>query len=102
MAVIPPTSPILPAATSLDLPAGAPVTSVQPSFATRAHAVAAELQLGRVSPDEAVSQLVAQALESFPETLRPAVEVHLRSALAHDPLLASLVENMGARLPTEG
>jgi hypothetical protein len=74
----------------------APASPVAPASLGGAQAVVADLQAARITPDEAVARLTAQALAGCPETLRPAVEARMRAALASDPLIGSLLRRMGA------
>jgi hypothetical protein len=65
--------------------------------------VVADLKAGRLSPDQAVERLVHAAVQRqvVPPAVRARVEVRVREALARDPVLGSLLRNLGAHVPTE-
>ena len=98
----PPGAPLPPTA-GLDLAPSVPVAPSAPAALTPAQSVLADLQAARITPDEAVSRLTAQALASSgcPASLRPAVEARMRAAIAGDPLVGSLLRRMGANVPAE-
>ena len=61
--------------------------------------IAQEVAAGKIDPGEAVDQLVARALEGptaalLPPARRAELEAHLRRALADDPALASLTQDL--------
>ncbi|RLB56788.1 MAG: hypothetical protein DRJ42_02160 [Deltaproteobacteria bacterium] len=62
-------------------------------------ALAADAVAGRVSVDQVVDRLVSRALESptaaaLPPAQRAELEAHLRSALADDPALSALTQDL--------
>lgn len=101
MTAIRPTGGALPTAAPLDVTPSAPASPVAPASLGGVQAVVADLQAARITPDEAVARLTAQALAGCPETLRPAVEARMRAALASDPLIGSLLRRMGASAPND-
>jgi len=103
MTTIRPTGAIPPLAPSLDVAPSAAVRAPAPTGMAPTHSVLADLQAARISPNEAVQRLTALAVESSgcPEALRPAVERRMRAVITSDPLVASLLQRMGASVPTE-
>ncbi|MBW2461162.1 MAG: hypothetical protein JRH11_05915 [Deltaproteobacteria bacterium] len=62
-------------------------------------ALAADAAAGRVSVDQVVDRLVSRALENptaaaLPPAQRAELEAHLRSALADDPALSALTQDL--------
>jgi hypothetical protein len=92
-------APAAPAApTASATPAAAPTATAAPS-----EAVITALREGRVTPDEAVKQLTAIAVQraGVPATMRPQIESRMRDLLGSDPTLGGLLRRMGASLPEE-
>jgi hypothetical protein len=84
--------------------AGVSATAVKtPAAPDATRAVLTDLRAGRIAPDAAVQKLTELAVEGArcPPAMRPAVEARIRSTLASDPLLGSLLRRMGASLPEE-
>lgn len=103
MTTIRPTGAVPPLPAALDVVPSASVRAPAPAGMAPANAVLADLQAARISPDEAVQRLTALAVESSgcPESMRPAVEKRMRAVITSDPLVASLLQRMGASVPTE-
>jgi hypothetical protein len=68
-----------------------------------ATAVVADLRAGRIGAQEAFDQIVSITLQKSgaPEGLRSAVEAQVRSVLAKDPVVGSLLRQMGVPSPSE-
>ena len=73
------------------------------SAADPSQLVLADLRSGRISPSDALHRLTDLAVQrsGAPASMRPAVEAQLRTLLSQDPLLQSLVQQMGATLSND-
>jgi hypothetical protein len=103
MTTIRPTGATLPLAAPLDVAPSPSVRAPAPTGLGPAQSVLADLQAARISPDEAVQRLTALAVASSgcPEAMRPAVERRMRGVITSDPLVASLLQRMGASAPAD-
>ncbi|MDO9015876.1 MAG: hypothetical protein Q8S73_14140 [Deltaproteobacteria bacterium] len=101
------TSPVDPLGDAAPAAPAAPTASATPAAATAtaapSEAVITALREGRVTPDEAVKQLTAIAVQraGVPATMRPQIESRMRDLLGSDPTLGGLLRRMGASLPEE-
>ena len=65
--------------------------------------VLSDLSAGRITPNQAVERLTTIAVEKSgcPESVRPSVEQRIRQMLSNDPVVGSLLRQMGASIPAE-
>lgn len=99
------TSPVDPLGDAAPAAPAAPVTTTAPASAAAppSEAVISALREGKITPDEAVSQLTTLALQraGVPPTMRPQIESRMRDLLGSDPTLGGLLRRMGATPPEE-
>ncbi|MDP3277241.1 MAG: hypothetical protein Q8Q09_18775 [Deltaproteobacteria bacterium] len=69
--------------------------------ATSSAQTVADLRAGRITPNEAVSQLTDAAMKKnrVPPAMRAAVEQQVQAFLQSDPVVGELLRRMGATLP---
>ena len=87
--------------------AGGAIRPAEPAAADAVAGIAADVAAGRISRDEAVERIVAEALSSdlvraAPADLRAELAAALDSLIATDPYLKSLVQGLGSARAGEG
>lgn len=66
--------------------------------------VLSDLSAGKITPNQAVERLTTIAVEKSgcPESARPVVEQRIRRMLSQDPVVGSLLRQIGAGIPPDG